>query len=233
MNRTHNWRLGGFLLFLCAASLSATLARGIAIVGTTSANFAWTAASGPVAGYAVFVNRNGAGYPAAPSQQVTAPQATVSGSYGDTVVIKVAAYDSSNHLGPFSADSALYQFSLDTDGDGIPDAQDNCPYTYNPDQKDTGGIGSGSPPDGIGDACQCGDVNNDGVVDNIDAILILRSMAGTTPYPGGVTTLPGYNKCDVNGDGTCDDTDAMIIQRAVVGLGPGIQQGCHAATTYP
>ncbi|MCB2180249.1 thrombospondin type 3 repeat-containing protein [bacterium] len=34
----------------------------------------------------------------------------------------------------------------DTDGDGVPDAQDNCPFVYNPGQEDTDG-------DGIGDAC--------------------------------------------------------------------------------
>ena len=110
VDRTHNRRLARCLLLLCAASLAATPARGVAIVGTTSATFTWTAAPGPVAGYAVFVNRNGTGYPATPNQQVTASQATVSGSYGDTIVIKVAAYDSSNTLGPFSPESASYQF---------------------------------------------------------------------------------------------------------------------------
>jgi hypothetical protein len=35
---------------------------------------------------------------------------------------------------------------VDTDGDGIPDAQDNCPAIYNPAQTDTDG-------DGIGDLC--------------------------------------------------------------------------------
>ena len=36
---------------------------------------------------------------------------------------------------------------LDSDGDSIPDAYDNCPYVFNPDQKDSVG-------DGIGDACR-------------------------------------------------------------------------------
>jgi hypothetical protein len=36
---------------------------------------------------------------------------------------------------------------IDSDGDGIADADDNCPNTYNPDQADTNG-------NGIGDACE-------------------------------------------------------------------------------
>jgi hypothetical protein len=35
----------------------------------------------------------------------------------------------------------------DTDGDGIPDACDNCPLVFNPDQRD-------SNRNGIGDACE-------------------------------------------------------------------------------
>ena len=38
----------------------------------------------------------------------------------------------------------------DTDGDGIPDSQDNCPTLANPDQVDVEPAGG----DGIGDACQ-------------------------------------------------------------------------------
>ena len=103
-------------------------------------------------------------------------------------------------------------------------------------QEDTGGIGTGSLPDGIGDACQCGDVDNNGVVNNNDATFIKRAVAGIAPYPGGVTTLPGYNKCQVvNGAPglTCNNTQASLISRAVAGLAPGIQQGCHAATIFP
>jgi hypothetical protein len=36
---------------------------------------------------------------------------------------------------------------VDTDGDGISNAEDNCPAVANPDQKDTNG-------NGIGDACE-------------------------------------------------------------------------------
>jgi thrombospondin type 3 repeat protein len=55
----------------------------------------------------------------------------------------------------------------DMDGDGVPNAADNCPSTPNPDQKDTDG-------DGVGDACddcptvadpEQGDENDDNVGD--------------------------------------------------------------------
>jgi peptidoglycan/xylan/chitin deacetylase (PgdA/CDA1 family) len=54
----------------------------------------------------------------------------------------------------------------DTDADGVPDSEDNCPNTYNPDQTDSDG-------DGIGDACDSADYYNllcsaDGVVDGND-----------------------------------------------------------------
>jgi PA domain-containing protein/thrombospondin type 3 repeat protein len=38
-------------------------------------------------------------------------------------------------------------WSEDADGDGVPDAIDNCPFTFNPDQAD-------SNHDGVGDACE-------------------------------------------------------------------------------
>jgi hypothetical protein len=256
MDSSRNWRLLGSLLLLCAASLTAGSAHGANII----ANFTWTAASGPVAGYAVFVNRNGAGYPAVPDQLVTAPQATVSASYGDTVVVAVAAYDASNTFGPLSPVSDLYQFvaaaagpgltpetgwtcngvsptvctMVDTDGDGVPDLIDNCPYTYNPDQKDTGGVGAGSPPDGIGDACQCGDVDNDGFVTSIDATAIVRALSNLAPYgAAGVTALPGYQKCDVNGDGVCNGLDSTAILRKIANLTNGFHpQKCTAAVPH-
>jgi hypothetical protein len=44
----------------------------------------------------------------------------------------------------------LSSLTTDTDGDGVPDAVDNCPSVANADQTDTDG-------DGVGDACPAGD----------------------------------------------------------------------------
>ena len=64
--------------------------------------------------------------------------------------------------------SASLTVEVDTDGDLVADSLDNCKYEPNPTQSDVGGLGAAAP-DGIGDACQCGDVNNDGIVTSSDA----------------------------------------------------------------
>ena len=77
----------------------------------------------------------------------------------------------------------------DTDGDGVPDANDNCPYVSNSTQAD-------SDNDGTGDACeQTNDTDGDGILD------------GTDNCP----TIPNPNQEDQDGDGLGDaceyDTD--------------------------
>jgi cysteine-rich repeat protein len=118
---------------------------------------------------------------------------------------------------------------LDTDRDGVPDLQDNCPYTANLDQKDSGGINT-TTPDGIGDACQCGDVSGDGIVNTADSTVLARSLVGQSPYFS-VGAMPGAAKCDLNGDGVCSTVDLSILKRGLVGLSPGINQVCPAATS--
>ncbi len=120
----------------------------------------------------------------------------------------------------FCGDGVLCTNDLDTDGDGIPDETDNCPFAPNPDQEDDGGIDS-SIPDGIGNACQCGDVDGDGSVTGTDGTVIRRCSQGLSPCAGGGPELlaePG--NCDVNGDGSCNVTDGTIVKRNVMGLTP-------------
>jgi len=156
------------------------------------------------------------------------------GSWDDNATVLAASFPGSSFPGHEFANFGFRVATLapDTDGDGIPDPFDNCPYTYNPDQKDSGGVGAGSPPDGIGDACQCGDVTGDGIVDISDKTILSRSLAGLSPYAS-VAAMPGFDKCDVvDTSGTCTVSDKTVITRAVAGLPPGIKQVCIAAICH-
>lgn len=85
----------------------------------------------------------------------------------------------------------------DADHDGVPNFEDNCPNTFNPDQADADG-------DGKGDACDIVDTDGDGVPDPQD-------NCRTTANPGQVDTdADGIGDAcdpDIDGDGTPNDTD--------------------------
>jgi hypothetical protein len=81
----------------------------------------------------------------------------------------------------------------DTDGDGVPDATDNCPEP-NPDQADTDG-------DGAADACDPDD-DGDGASDEAEA---------------GVGTDPA--RPDSEGDGVRDSADPCPLERGTGGAG--------------
>jgi hypothetical protein len=96
----------------------------------------------------------------------------------------------------------------DTDGDGVPDDADNCPHISNQDQLDT-------DQNGLGDACQCGDVNVDGTTNIADALVVARGELSSDD--------PGFYKCDVNADDFCNITDALLIARGELSSAPGDQ----------
>lgn len=118
---------------------------------------------------------------------------------------------------------------VDTDDDSVPNDQDNCPFLYNPDQTDTGGLGSSAPPDGIGNACQCGDVTGEGRADDTDAAFIKRHALG---LPSPLFLVP--DNCDVSGDGKCSGVDATLIRHVAAGnAAPAFGQYCPNAVASP
>lgn len=117
----------------------------------------------------------------------------------------------------------------DIDLDGVPDVDDNCRFVANFNQQDRGGINS-TDPDGIGDACQCGDVTGNGIVNGQDGGAITRHGLDIEPNPS--FNEPG--NCDVSGNGRCNGQDTNAVRRAALGFGPATNrlfgQRCHNAT---
>jgi len=113
----------------------------------------------------------------------------------------------------------------DADTDGVLDVADNCPHAPNPTQADSGGIGATSGADGVGDACQCGDVTGDGRVSSSDAIVIARSLL--VP-PTAQQAMPQL--CNVGGSASCSSADAVVVTRALlVPPTASIAQSCAPA----
>ncbi len=124
--------------------------------------------------------------------------------------------------------------TLDSDADVIAAYRDNCPFAFNPTQDNSGAV-LPLAADGIGDACQCGDVNDDGIVDYDDYDAYRDSLADPDPDGLGLT-LAGVAKCSViDSPGPCEILDVTVIARALepTPLLPGIDQVCTAAMPPP
>jgi FG-GAP-like repeat len=107
------WACGAALLTLLLAI--ATPARADRdLVGITQAKFTWSAASGPVSAYRIYVERNGGGFlphPTTPTKPVTDRVVVVVGSYGDVIRVQVAAISSvDGSEGPRSDPSEWIRF---------------------------------------------------------------------------------------------------------------------------
>ncbi len=116
---------------------------------------------------------------------------------------------------------------IDTDVDGIPDVIDNCPVVGNAGQEDRNA-------DGIGDACQCGDVDGDGYTDNDDVTQILLVLWGYQEY---VQAGNNWAICDVTGDGECNNDDVTAILLPLWGYGaynpPTVRWSCPEDSNFP
>ena len=113
----------------------------------------------------------------------------------------------------------------DADVDGFGDPKDNCPYLAN-DQSDAGGLGA-TGPDGIGDACQCGDLDADGDADDADRAAL--RMALSDPLVAGLATLANPHCSVIGAAASCDLLDATALARANALLLPGLAQACGVA----
>jgi len=93
-------------------------AHAVDVVGKNSVQLTWSPASGPVASYRVFVARNGGAFPTTPTSTVASPLTTVTGAYGESVVVRVAAADALGNQGPLSPSSSVFTFVAPTSSGG-------------------------------------------------------------------------------------------------------------------
>ena len=99
---------------------------------------------------------------------------------------------------------------LDTDGDGVDDAIDNCTLVANADQRNTDG-------DLFGNICDA-DLNNADPVVNLSDYSLFRSAFGANVLTAPLT--PAEENADFNGDGSVNLSDYSIF-RSSFGNAPG------------
>jgi len=116
--------------------------------------------------------------------------------------------------------------TLDSDEDGHADSADNCPRIANASQADTGGFGT-TTPDGVGDACQCGDANADARADGADVTAIRNALARIgAPLSGAAN-----RRCDSPSDtGECSIVSVARLRKGLAGTAAAHPQSCAAAT---
>lgn len=96
----------------------------------------------------------------------------------------------------------------DRDGDGIADAEDNCPADANPDQRDTN-------EDGLGNLCDA-DVDDDGDVDtSLGQIYPLDQRGDLEAVTLTARNGPYDPDHDFDGDGRVDERDLIHLQLAL------------------
>ncbi|MDE0885183.1 MAG: thrombospondin type 3 repeat-containing protein [Myxococcota bacterium] len=115
---------------------------------------------------------------------------------------------SGSGLGSLTATSLVVSsIPEDYDGDLHADEQDNCVFTSNVDQADSGGLKM-SVTDGVGDACQCGEGDGNGTIGiggDKDLENMLSHLQGTTPADF------NESRCSVGSPATCTIYDAALL----------------------
>ncbi len=124
--------------------------------------------------------------------------------------------------------SAIPDPSVDADGDGVWDDQDNCPNVYNPTQADADG-------DGIGDACDP-DNDNDGVPNDVDNCEFVPNPDQADYNADGVGDACDPGLQDFDGDGVLDAVDncpTVYNPDQADADGDGIGDACQSGGQTP
>jgi len=116
-----------------------------------------------------------------------------------------------------AGDYFIFAPNVDTDGDGVVDALDNCRLIANANQVDSNG-------DGYGNRCDA-DLNNNGSVNAFDTPLYRAQL-------GQPSVAPLYNIADFNTNGSVNAFDTPIY-RSLLGSPPGPSGLCVNALNNP
>lgn len=121
-----------------------------------------------------------------------------------TTSITVSQASDSNYYAPSNKIISLIVKLGDTDGDGIIDANDNCPTIANSNQQDTDG-------DGMGDVCDTDD-DDDGWLDTIEILCGTNPLsASSKPLDTDEDGIANCQDLDDDNDGCIDTEDALPL----------------------
>ncbi|RLD21266.1 MAG: hypothetical protein DRI69_04505, partial [Bacteroidetes bacterium] len=131
---------------------------------------------------------------------------------------------------------------LDSDGDQILDCNDNCPFTYNPHQKDKDGDGIGDLCDpcdnngGGGGPCDDGDpcTTDDTFDENCNCVGIVSPDSDNDGVCDVEDACPGFDDAlDMDGDGVPDDCDICPLgDDNDDGNNNGVPDACDTCSSF-